>query len=137
MGIKATDNMYQFQRDKDTKICIAQVNMGFGIGLQPATVCLFWDKWWSPYVNRQCEDRIVGIENPVPVTAITLVTEESIDERIEFMLARKKEWADSVTGDISTDVVIPKLTKQDLLYLLANPADARRYEASYNNQQSK
>lgn len=129
-GEERTNRMYKFQQDPDCRIMVAQINSaGLGMGFQPATFCIFVDKWWSPASNLQAEDRIVGIMNPVPVTVISLVSADCIDERWEYILSRKKEWADEITGDTNTDVSAPpKFDRDTLLYLLAPAKDAEKFK---------
>ena len=127
MGERAIENMYRFQRDPSCKIMIAQIQTSEGKGFQPATVCVFWDKWWSPHLNRQAEDRIVGVKNPVPVTVISLITEDSIDDRLEVILAKKTGWANGITGDTPADIKLPKFDRDTLLYLLAKPGDEAKF----------
>lgn len=129
MGNQAIENMYTFQRDPAARILVAQIQTSEGKGFQPATFCVFYDKWWSPHLNQQAEDRIVGIKNPVPVTSISLVTEGTIDERLEYILEKKRGWGDSITGDKPEAILLPPaLDRQTLLYLVANPEEARGYE---------
>jgi SNF2 family DNA or RNA helicase len=132
MGDQATENMYRFQRDKSKKIMVAQVQTSVGLGFQPARFCVFWDKWSTPLLNQQARDRITGLENPVPITVISLITQDAVDERIEFLLGLRQQWAESVTGDINYDIKLPRMDKATLLYLLANPEEARAYEEKFN-----
>lgn len=125
MGDQAIDNMYRFQQDPKCRIMIAQIQTSEGKGFQPATVCIFWDKWWSPHLNKQAEDRIVGIKNPVPVTVMSLISEDTIDDRLETILAKKTGWANGITGDVTSDIKLPKLDRDTLLYLLAKPEEAK------------
>lgn len=135
MGEKATENMYKFQQDPKYKIMLAQIQTSEGRGFQPATTAVFLDKWWSPHLNKQAADRIVGIENPVTVCIVPLITEGSIDMRIEFLLKEKKDWSDAVTGDVrENEIVIPQVDKNTLLYLLSKPEDARIFEEAYKNE---
>lgn len=129
MGDQAVENMYKFQRDPQYKIMLAQIQTAEGKGFQPATTAIFYDKWWSPYLNQQAADRIVGIENPVTVGIIPLITEGTIDMRIEFLLEQKQDWSDAVTGDLrESEINLPVLDRATLLYMLANPKEARLYE---------
>lgn len=133
MGDKADENMYKFQQDPKYKIMLAQIQTSEGRGFQPATTAIFLDKWMSPHLNQQAADRIVGIKNPVTVCIVPLISEGTIDERIEFLLKEKKDWADAVTGDTKeNEIVIPRVDKNTLLYLLAKPEDARLFEEAYN-----
>jgi SNF2 family DNA or RNA helicase len=129
MGEQATENMYKFQEDPDCRIMVSQIQTSEGKGFQPATFCIFMDKWWSPSLNKQAEDRIVGIKNPVPVTSISLVSQDTIDERWEYLLERKKSWANAITGDDPEMAAIPQdMDKNTLLYLLAPAKDAEEYK---------
>lgn len=123
----AADNMYRFQRDPECRIMVANILSAEGKGFQPATFAVMYDKWLSPYMNQQARDRIVGIKNPVPVTIISLVTEKAIDERVEVLLEKKKEFSDTILGDQSGDIKLPVLDKKTLLYLLATPKEAEKY----------
>lgn len=132
MGDQADENMYRFQNDPDCKVVVCQIQTSAGRGLNPATVCIFLDKWWTPLLNAQARDRIVGIKNPVPVTVFSLITKDAIDERIEFLLGQRQQWADAITGDTNEDdITLPKMDRATLLYLLANPEEARGYEEAH------
>lgn len=124
---EAVDNMYRFQRDPDCRIMVANILSAEGKGFQPATFAVMYDKWLSPHMNKQARDRIVGIENPVTVTIISLVTENAIDERVEVLLEKKKAFADTILGDSTGDIKLPVLDKKTLLYLLATPEEAEKY----------
>jgi SNF2 family DNA or RNA helicase len=128
-GEERSERMYRFQEEGDCKIMVAQINSaGLGMGFQPATFEIFVDKWWSPAPNLQAEDRILGVRNPVPITVISLISQDSIDERWEYILSRKKQWADHITGDISVDIEAPpKFDRDTLLYLLAPAKDAEKF----------
>lgn len=136
MGDQATENMYRFQQDPEKKIMVAQVQTSVGLGFQPACFCVFWGKWSTPLLNQQARDRITGIENPVPITVISLITQDAVDERIEFLLGLRQQWAEAITGDINYDIKLPRMDKATLLYLLANPKEAREYEERYRGQVS-
>jgi len=134
MGDQAIENMYAFQRKPEHKIMLAQYQTSEGKGFQPATAAVFLDKWMSPALNKQAADRITGIENPVTTCLIPFITEGTIDERIEFLLKEKRDWADAITGDKRiNEVTLPHLDKKTLLYLLANPDEAKEYESKFKS----
>ncbi len=126
-----TNAMYKFQQDPSCKVMVAQINSaGLGLGFQPATFAIFLDRWWSPAANGQAEDRILGIKNQVPVTIIDLVTDGCIDQRWQFILERKKSWANLITGDIEEDEsagIEQDADKDTLLYLLAPKTAEEEY----------
>lgn len=124
---EAADNMYRFQRDPDCRIMVANILSAEGKGFQPASFAVMYDKWLSPHMNQQARDRIVGIKNPVTVTIISLVTEKAIDERVEVLLEKKKEFSDTILGDQAGDIKLPVMDKKTLLYLLATPEECEKY----------
>jgi SNF2 family DNA or RNA helicase len=133
-----TNAMYKFQQDPSCSVMCAQINSaGLGLGFQPATFAIFLDRWWSPAPNGQAEDRILGIKNPVPVTIIDLVTEGCIDERWQFILERKKSWANIITGDTEdSDVaeIDQDVDKDTLLYLLSPEQEADDYRKNLEDK---
>ena len=134
MGQTATDNMYKFQQDPNCRIMVAQIQTSEGRGFQPATFCIFFDKWWSPALNKQAEDRIVGIKNPVPITSISFITKGTIDRRMENVLNEKKQWADIMLGDEGGEIKVPRMGKKTLLYLLANEEELQKYTSADTEQ---
>lgn len=118
----------EFQTNPECKIMVCNILSSEGKGFQPATFSFFWDKWWSPHLNKQAEDRTLGIMNPEPTTVISAITDGAIDERMEFVLAAKREWSDMILGDKSGEIRIPVLDKNTLLYLIARPEEAERYK---------
>jgi len=123
------ERMYAFQNDMSHKIMVGQIqSASLGMGFQPATFAIFIDKWWSPSLNLQAEDRILGIKNPVPITIISLITKDTIEERWEYILNKKRDWSDAITGDVQVDIVAPpKFDRDILLYLLAPPREAEEF----------
>ena len=66
------------------------------------------------------------------MTALTLVTEDSIDDRIEVILKKKEAYSNAMLGDVKEDIFLPHLGKAELMYLLAKPEDAERLRAEIN-----
>lgn len=116
---EAMENIYRFQNDPGCKIIVGNILCGQGFGLNPATVAIFYDKWWSPTPNNQARDRIVGIKNPVPTSIITMVTERGIDEHIEKLLSAKRNWGREITGDEAIgEAFLDTFSKEDLMFLV-------------------
>lgn len=129
MGREAIDNMYKFQRDPAHKVMIAQIQTSEGKGFQPATFAIMYDMWLSPYLNDQARDRIVGIKNPVPVTIIRLITKDAIDERILYINKEKRNYSGEVLGeDVEEFQISQGMSKEMLLYILANPEEAEGWK---------
>ena len=104
----------RFRTQDDCKVFVSQVHTGgLGLTLTEANTQVFIDRWWSPAVNEQAEDRLHRIGTKGTVLVVTLMCRESIDENVMRMLHDKRRWADEVTGDKSV-----QLSKSDVLNLL-------------------
>lgn len=73
---------------------------GVGITLHAADYVFLMDPWWNPAVEAQAIDRVhrLGQENPVFV--YRMVTEGTIEERIQALKAEKRGLFQQVVGDM-------------------------------------
>lgn len=99
---------------------------GAGLNLQEASYVFHLDRWWNPAVERQAEDRAHRLGQSYPVTVIKYTCLDTIEERIERVLAHKQHLFDEIVDDVSLDLAA-RLTRDDLfgLFGLAAP-DPRR-----------
>jgi len=90
-----------FQEDDDASpiLLVSLRAGGSGLNLTRATEVLHFDRWWNPAVEQQATDRAHRIGQTRPVTVHKMVTEGTIEERIDELLERKKALADSVVGE--------------------------------------
>lgn len=87
----------EFQKDNKFKIIIGTVGaMGTGLTLNTAEYVIFFDKAYNPADNEQAEDRSHRIGTRNSVNIISLITKNTIDERIESLLVEKKKVIDKV-----------------------------------------
>lgn len=108
-----------FQNDPDCKVAIGTIGvMGTAHNLTEASYVFFIDKPWNMANTEQAEDRAHRIGTKFPVESITIVCENTIDERIEDIIYRKKELSEAlVEGDefklkelnIDTDSLVDEL----------------------------
>lgn len=89
---------------------------GSGLNLTSADYVIHLDPWWNPAVEDQASDRAYRIGQQRPVTIYRLVAENTIEEQIVALHARKRDLADSLLegGEVSA-----KLDANALLALLA------------------
>ena len=71
---------------------------GVGMNLTAATQVIHYDRWWNPAVEDQASDRAHRIGQTDRVLIHKLVTMGTIEERIDAMLADKREIAEAVVG---------------------------------------
>ena len=89
---------------------------GSGLNLTAADYVIHLDPWWNPAVEDQASDRAYRIGQQRPVTIYRLVAENSIEEQIVGLHARKRDLADSLLEGGETSA---KLDADALLALLA------------------
>ena len=85
---------------------------GTGLNLTGADMVIHYDPWWNPAVEDQATDRAhrIGQENAVQV--IRLITQGTVEEKINALQARKKMLVDSVIQPGET--MLSKLSEQEL-----------------------
>lgn len=103
----------QFQKGKELNVLGLQIHTGgLGLTLTAAQTQVFIDRWWSPSVNIQAEDRLHRIGTKGTVVVIDIACKDSIDMYLAKMLKGKQQWSDTITGDTL------RLNKQNTMALL-------------------
>ena len=94
---------------------------GTGLNLTSADVVIHLDPWWNPQVENQATDRSHRIGQKNVVEVVKLITKGTIEERIIELQEKKKKLSDAVIeGENSGEVIISKLTEDELKNLLFN-----------------
>lgn len=110
-----------FQTCDEPRILVATIQAaGLGLTLTAAQTQVFYDRWWSPAVNLQAEDRLHRIGQTGTVNIYHLVARQTIDEHLSVLLQRKQAWAHRILADPhdSPEVHAPALTRAAALSLL-------------------
>lgn len=96
-GEENHENEYLFQHDPSYKVCVGTIGaLGTGFTLTAATVEIFVDEPWDKKTKEQAEDRAHRIGTSESPTIITLVTKDSIDERIQNIVYKKGVMSDFI-----------------------------------------
>ena len=69
---------------------------GTGLNLTTADTVIHYDPWWNPAVERQASDRAHRIGQQNPVFVYKLISEGTVEEKIQVMQAHKQALADSL-----------------------------------------
>lgn len=91
---------------------------GVGLNLTEADTVIHYDPWWNPAAENQATDRAHRIGQKKPVFVYKLVTENSVEEKIIAMQARKQQLADGIYNEGKADQGV-KLAAEDLEQLFA------------------
>nr|WP_276599065.1 DEAD/DEAH box helicase [Nannocystis sp. SCPEA4] len=95
---------------------------GSGLTLTEADTVVHFDPWWNPAVEDQATDRAHRIGQDKPVMVYRLVCEDTVEQKMVELGARKREVAESALGrDVTAG---KKLTMEDVEALLETPSVA-------------
>jgi superfamily II DNA or RNA helicase len=89
---------------------------GVGLNLTQADHVFILDPWWNPAAQDQAADRAHRIGQDRTVMIHPIVALDSVEEKILELQAAKRSLAAAAVGE---GAVIPTLTRDDLLQLLA------------------
>ena len=100
-----------FQNDRSVEVLLISLKAGgTGLNLTAASIVVHYDLWWNPAVEAQATDRAYRIGQKRDVLVYRLITEGTFEEKINRMLAQKRELADLTVatgetwiGDLTND----------------------------------
>ncbi|WP_447924449.1 DEAD/DEAH box helicase [Georgenia muralis] len=72
---------------------------GFGLNLTEADYCFVLDPWWNPAAEAQAVDRTHRIGQDKSVMVYRLVAEDTIEEKVLALQARKRDLFDKVVDE--------------------------------------
>lgn len=89
---------------------------GSGLNLTSADTVVHFDLWWNPAVKDQATDRVHRFGQTSEVSSYTLISLNTIEEKILALLNRKKDLVKKIVN--CDDEVLGKLTWEEVLELL-------------------
>ncbi len=108
----------KFQDEEDSKVLLMSVRAGgLGLTLTKANYVFHFDLWWNPSVAAQAEDRTHRIGQEKTVFVTYLLTQYTIEDRIQNILKRKRELFRAVIDDLSDTNLSKVLTEEELFSL--------------------
>lgn len=120
-GPRREEAIARFRDDPACGVLLMSYGAGsVGLNLQFAQYVFLFDRWWNPAVEDQAINRAHRIGAAAPVTVVRYMSAETIEERIDLVLAEKRKLAESVLGE-GTAPGRGGLTRDDLLGLFQRP----------------
>jgi SNF2 family DNA or RNA helicase len=115
---KARDGVIEeFRNDPKHHVMLITYGAGgVGLNLQFASYVFLFDRWWNPAVEDQAINRAHRIGTQGPVTVTRFLTLSTIEERINQVLAEKRELFDTIFSDAATPQTLG-LTQQEIFGL--------------------
>ena len=113
---KRIEMVSKFNKENDIKVFLISLKAGgTGLNLVGADIVIHFDPWWNLSVQNQATDRAHRIGQKNKVQVYKLITENSIEEKIEKLQERKKNLADDIVK--SGENFITKMSKEELMDL--------------------
>jgi SNF2 family DNA or RNA helicase len=107
----------EFRNDPDAHVILMSYGAGgVGLNLQFANYVFLYDRWWNPAVEDQAINRAHRIGAKQSVTITRFLTPDTIEQRIQEVLDRKRALFDTVFND---EVAAPStgLSREDIFSL--------------------
>ncbi len=105
----------RFQAAKEPVFLISLKAGGVGLNLTTADTVIHYDPWWNPAVERQATDRAHRIGQDKAVFVYKLLSEGTVEQRIQALQMRKQALADGLLE--SGAVEGPQWRAEDLEFL--------------------
>lgn len=110
------DMVNSFNTQKEIQVFLISLKAGgTGLNLVGADVVIHFDPWWNLSVQNQATDRAHRIGQKKNVQVFKLITENSIEEKIEKLQERKINMANNIVKE--GENFITKMSKEDILSL--------------------
>ncbi len=102
----------KFQAGKVRLFLVSLKAGGVGLNLTAADTVIHYDPWWNPAVENQATDRAHRIGQKRAVFVHRLITENSIEEKMETLKARKSALSDGILSGTGANAL--KMTQDDV-----------------------
>jgi SNF2 family DNA or RNA helicase len=115
-----------FRDDPNCHVILMSYGAGsVGLNLQFASYVFLFDRWWNPAVEDQAVNRAHRIGAKQSVTVTRFLTLDTIEQRIQEILERKRELFNTVFTD---DIASPTagLTRDEIFSLFNLEANGQR-----------
>lgn len=116
----------EFKNNPDRHVLLMSYGAGaVGLNLQFCRYVFLFDQWWNPAVEDQAINRAHRIGSTGSVTVTRMISEGTIEERINDVLQSKRELFESVLSD--TDQPAQKgLSREEIFGLFDLRANGKR-----------
>jgi len=108
----------RFNNDTECKVFTGSLRAaGLGVDLIGGSVVIHYDRWWNAAREDQATDRVHRIGQTRGVQVFKLVTEGTLEEKIDRMISRKKKLMDKLVCEDDAKIV-KNFSRDELIDLL-------------------
>lgn len=112
------EQLQRFNRDPQCEVFVGSLQAaGLGIDLTAASVVIHYDRWWNAARENQATDRVHRIGQTRGVQVFKLVTKGTVEEHIDFLIAKKGRLMEDVVG-VDDHQIIKKFDRNEMINLL-------------------
>jgi SNF2 family DNA or RNA helicase len=110
--------LQRFKEDAGIRVLLISLKAGgLGLTLTMANYVVHFDSWWNPATMSQAEDRTHRIGQQKNVFIASLISQDTVEERIQRILEDKRALFKEVMGEISDEGLTRLLTEKELFGL--------------------
>lgn len=118
-SLNRKEEIENFASDPECKVFIGSLlAAGTGINLTAGNVVIMYDRWWNPAKENQALDRVHRIGQKNTVFIYKMITEDTLEERIHYLIEKKMQLLDQVISTQDTNI-LHMLNREDLLTILS------------------
>jgi superfamily II DNA or RNA helicase len=116
---KRAEAIKSFNTDPNCMVFTASLRAsGLGIDLTGGSVVIHYDRWWNSAREEQATDRVHRIGQSRGVQVFKLVTEHTLEEKIDSIITRKRRLMESVVRQDDKGV-LKHFSREDLIELMS------------------
>ncbi len=109
----------QFQAEDGPPFFILSLKAGgTGLNLTAASHVVHFDRWWNPAVENQATDRAFRIGQQRNVLVHKFITTGTVEQRIDELIADKRELAEQLLGGDGGEVKLTELPDDQIMQLV-------------------
>ena len=102
------DMLASFRKAGDTNVLLMSLTAGsVGLNLQEADVVVLYDRWWNPAIEEQAIRRAYRFGRTRPVHVFKFIVQNTVEERINDILTRKRDLFATYVEGLSTNADRP------------------------------
>ena len=108
----------RFNNDPNCKVFTGSLRAsGLGINLTGGSVVIHYDRWWNAAREDQATDRVYRIGQTRGVQVLKLVTEGTLEDKIDRMIQKKKKLMEDLVKEDDASI-IKNFDREELIDLL-------------------
>ncbi len=107
------DSVQEFKNNPKKKYLCTSDCINYGFNIEEAHILIHFDKPWTQAMVEQREGRIDRLTQKNKMLIIDLITKDSIEEKVEKIIAKKKNMIDKIIdGNVNTQISQDKLINE-------------------------